>query len=422
MMNYDAVNANKIIISLQQKGLHPFVICGILANITKESGCNPKNVQNSFERTYGITDEEYTQRVDNNTYRHPVNGASFECDRVGYGLCQWTSQGRKNNLRTFAKYSYNNGQGVSIGNLQMQLEFMLLELGTGYNKVFTKMKACKNAYDVAVEMVCGYEKPASVLNADTKDKTCEERGQLAEEFYAKYFKEKEVTTPMSNKVLAISAGHYLYTPGKRIPKSLDPTETREWMLNARISDKLATILNRYEGIKILRLDDPTGEKGIAIENRVATANKAKVDFYLAIHHNALGRLFSGGGVTVFYYPTAQDRKNAQAMYDTLIAHNNLKGNRSQPLSTKRLYEVYESTAPALLVENGFMDSTTDEPIIITEEFAQKSAEGMAEFFVNLWGLQLKKDEAKSDILAEIESVKMNINALEKRLAELEAML
>ena len=38
--------------------------------------------------------------------------------------------------------------------------------------------------------------------------------------------------------IALTAGHYLETAGKRCLKSLDKNETREWVLNDRICDKI----------------------------------------------------------------------------------------------------------------------------------------------------------------------------------------
>lgn len=225
------------------------------------------------------------------------------------------------------------------------------------------------------------------------------------------------------RTLVISAGHYLYTSGKRCAKSIDPTETREWVLNARVADKLAVILNRYDGIKIIRVDDPTGQTAIKIEDRTKASDKLGADFYLAIHHNAGAKCTKAGGVVVYHYPLARNKVQAQSLYHSIIDHNGLKGNRANPIqSTTSLWEVTAPKADSILVENGFMDSLVDTPIILTEDYAQKSAEGMAEFFIRMWDLKLKQDESKSDILAEIESVKANISALEKRLAELEAML
>ena len=45
--------------------------------------------------------------------------------------------------------------------------------------------------------------------------------------------------------IALNAGHYLYTAGKRCLKSLDKNETREWTLNDRICDKVEKKLTAY---------------------------------------------------------------------------------------------------------------------------------------------------------------------------------
>lgn len=227
---------------------------------------------------------------------------------------------------------------------------------------------------------------------------------------------------MGNKILALSAGHYLYTAGKRCDKSIDPTQTREWVLNSRIADKLTAMLNRYDGIKILRLDDPTGQKLIDLQSRAKASDQGLADFYLSIHHNAGAKCSNSGGVVVYHYPLARNKTQATEIYNLLIKYNGLKGNRSNPIkATTDLYEVRVPKADAILVENGFMDSKIDTPIILTEKFADESAKALCEYFVKTWNLKVK-DQDKSDILAEIESIKDNIAALETRLKELEALL
>ncbi len=61
--------------------------------------------------------------------------------------------------------------------------------------------------------------------------------------------------------LALNAGHYKYTAGKRCHKDIDPKQTREWVLNDRICDKIQKILAEYDGIEILRIKiDPFNNK------------------------------------------------------------------------------------------------------------------------------------------------------------------
>lgn len=57
--------------------------------------------------------------------------------------------------------------------------------------------------------------------------------------------------------IALDAGHGRYTSGKRCLKAIDSNETREWVLNSRICDKIETLLKQYDGYEVLRVDDVT---------------------------------------------------------------------------------------------------------------------------------------------------------------------
>lgn len=66
-----------------------------------------------------------------------------------------------------------------------------------------------------------------------------------------------------------------------------------------------------------------------------------------------------------------------AVYRYTVASTGLRGNRAQPLAEQSLYVLNYTTMPATLIELGFMDSTTDTPIILTEQFADQAAAGLA---------------------------------------------
>ena len=87
----------RIINFLRSKGLNDFGIAGVLGNLFAESGLNSRNLQNTYEKKFGMTDQQYTDAVDNGTY------TNFIYDKAGYGLCQWTYWSRKQNLLNFAK-------------------------------------------------------------------------------------------------------------------------------------------------------------------------------------------------------------------------------------------------------------------------------------------------------------------------------
>ena len=184
--------------------------------------------------------------------------------------------------------------------------------------------------------------------------------------------------------IALNAGHGKYTAGKRCLKSLDPNETREWTLNSRICQKIEEKLKNYSDIEVLRIDDKTGNTDIPLNQRTDKANAFGADFYLSLHHNAGINGGIGGGIETYTYIKASKESSdwQDDLYSALIRYTNLKGNRSNGKRQKNLHEVRESKMPAVLVECGFMDSVTDVPIILSEEFAENVANACSEVIVN----------------------------------------
>ena len=195
--------------------------------------------------------------------------------------------------------------------------------------------------------------------------------------------------------IALTAGHYMGTPGKRCLKSLDQNETREWWLNNRIADKIQKKLKAYDGIEVLRTDDTTGKTDVSLKGRTEKANKFMADFYLSIHHNAGINGGSGGGIVAIVYDKTKNAETLEwqkALYDSLIQHTDLRGNRAEPLAKMNLHECRETKMPAVLLELGFMDSATDVPIILTESFADKCAEAITQTIVAKAGLVRKMSD------------------------------
>ena len=95
-------------------------VAGIMGNMYMESGLKPNNLDNNANRTFGMSDEEYTNAVDNGTY------TAFATDKSYYGLNQWGGS-RKKKLQNYAK-----SIDASVGSLTAQLGFVMQELNTSY--------------------------------------------------------------------------------------------------------------------------------------------------------------------------------------------------------------------------------------------------------------------------------------------------
>ena len=109
--------AEQIRNKLLDAGANAYGAAGALGNIDHESGLDPKNLQNTGNKKLGMTDEEYTSAVDAGRY------SNFIRDSIGYGLAQWTFWSRKQKLLEYARKC-----GVSIGDLEMQIDFYIKEM------------------------------------------------------------------------------------------------------------------------------------------------------------------------------------------------------------------------------------------------------------------------------------------------------
>lgn len=135
---------------LYKKINNPYGVAGLMGNLKAESNFNPKNLQNSFEDKLKLSDEQYTKQVDNGKY------TNFIYDKAGYGLAQWTYWSLKKQL-----YDYAQQQNKSIGNLDMQLEFLCYQLSKYYPTVWNTLKACKNIETACNIVLTQFEKPAN---------------------------------------------------------------------------------------------------------------------------------------------------------------------------------------------------------------------------------------------------------------------
>lgn len=192
--------------------------------------------------------------------------------------------------------------------------------------------------------------------------------------------------------IAYGAGHYLHEPGRRIPKELDPNETKEWTLNDLVARYFAEAAKQYENVELLRTDDPTGQVEVNLQPRCDKANAFGANVYLSIHHNAGANMTNAGGVTAYsYYGSENGAKYRDSIYEACIAAGGLRGNRAQPKQEAGFHVLKYTNMSAVLMEYGFMDSVLDAPVILQEAYSKKVAYATMEGIAKAAALQKKAD-------------------------------
>ena len=168
-------NEEKIWNYLKGAGLNDCGAAGLMGNLYAESGLRPDNLQNTYEKKLGMTDTSYTAAVDGGTY------TGFVRDCAGYGLAQWTYWSRKQGLFNFAKAA-----GRSIGDLEMQLDFLMKELREGYKAVLTTLKTVGSVRQASDAVLLQFERPA-----DQSETAKKRRASFGQKYYDRYAKPKE---------------------------------------------------------------------------------------------------------------------------------------------------------------------------------------------------------------------------------------
>lgn len=120
---------------------NPYAVAGILGNIMQESSCSPTIVP-------------------------------WKDDSSSYGLCQWCGV-RKEMLKAYA-----DARDMDVGNLYLQLDFIVKEMNESYSSLVSTLLNATDATDAASQFCSKYEQAASFANC----------GTFARQFLEKYAK------------------------------------------------------------------------------------------------------------------------------------------------------------------------------------------------------------------------------------------
>ncbi len=133
---------------------NPYGVAGVMGNFYAESALRSNNLQNTYEKKLGMTDEQYTAAVDNGSY------TNFIHDSAGYGLFQATYWSIKESLLKFAQE-----KGVSISDWQMQVDWFLQAMKNEYKAIWTVLTTARTVREASDAVLLKFERPADQSEA-----------------------------------------------------------------------------------------------------------------------------------------------------------------------------------------------------------------------------------------------------------------
>lgn len=200
-----------------------------------------------------------------------------------------------------------------------------------------------------------------------------------------------------SKLVAIDDGHGMETAGKRTP--IFPGTNKfmhENEFNRAVADLLKVNLERC-GFKILMVAQ--GDSDVPLKTRTDTANKAKADFYISIHANALnGQWGPQQGVSTYYYPGSEKgHKAAEMIHKQLIKGTKQK---DRGILTENFHVLRETNMPAVLVECAFMDNLNEAQLLLTDSFRRECADEICRGICEYFGVAYVESTPAADDLVE----------------------
>lgn len=209
-------------------------VAGLMGNLYAESLLIPTNLQTSYETRLHQTDATYTAEVDNGQY------TNFAGDHAGYGLAQWTAKSRKQALLKFAREKKK-----SIGDLQMQLDFLWVELQE-YKAVLNVLKTANSIRAASDIVLKKFENPAN-QSEEVQLKRAANGRRFYEQFHG--------SAPAAGAAApAISGKHVTVTTGKVNKRQGNGTEFPSIGFFTK-GEVLPWVADAENGWHAVRLDD-----------------------------------------------------------------------------------------------------------------------------------------------------------------------
>jgi len=177
----------------------------------------------------------------------------------------------------------------------------------------------------------------------------------------------------------------------------DPGAVFNHLQEKQLTLKLATYVRNLLKNKNLQVNvkmSRTNDKTVSLSERTRLANEWGADLFLSFHINAGG----GTGYEDFIHTslneTSKTARLRRRIHREVVKHNKLH-NRGKKRAN--FYVLRETNMPAILTENGFIDTAHDRKFLESDRWMKETAKGFVQGIINAF--QLQKQTAHYRVVA-----------------------
>ncbi|MDY2629214.1 MAG: N-acetylmuramoyl-L-alanine amidase [Lachnospiraceae bacterium] len=191
--------------------------------------------------------------------------------------------------------------------------------------------------------------------------------------------------PLKNATVILDPGHGGNDPGMVLE------DLYEKDVNLQLCEKIRNFLTDWGCTVLTTRDDDTY---VSLEDRVQMTKDHKADLFISIHLNALDHDTTLSGIETYYNTSSSSDSKllAEAVQAALI--NETGANDRAARGDSNLYVVRMPRIPSCLVEAGYLTSDTERPLLLSDDYQEKLAEGIAKGILQFTSLK-KTPEQKT---------------------------
>lgn len=173
--------------------------------------------------------------------------------------------------------------------------------------------------------------------------------------------------PLADTTIILDPGHGGNDPGMAL------NDIYEKDINLQISEKLQEFLTEL-GCTVFstRKDD----SHISLEDRVQLTRDREADLFISIHLNAVDEDSVSSGIESYYNDVScpGSRQLAEAVQTAVVNETGARDRGARGDSS--FYVVRKAKIPSCLIEAGFLTSDTERPLLLSDSYQTRIAEGI----------------------------------------------
>lgn len=189
------------------------------------------------------------------------------------------------------------------------------------------------------------------------------------------------STPITNKVIVLDAGHGLPDEG-----TVGFSGTKEQAINLALVLKLQSLIEQSGATVILTRSDKNGiyevqnntirsKKVSDMKNRVYIGNNSNADIFISVHLNYYEQSKYYGWQTFYQKNNKNSKQLAEIIQKEINENIKIKNNRVPKVITD-VYIMKKVTIPTVIVECGFLSNKQEEQKLNQDDYQQSLVWGI----------------------------------------------